>query len=592
MVSDLCLFGNGNDETFLFLHIPPYFTDIDSESLVSVKAVPIQTIGIKHHIDDKRRSAGRTVKRTASMPSYVKQPGTDPHYAAVEKGQLAGRHQVIDTTPTGPSERPGRGVFSSTGRKIHEGQRQGEDRPPRLPARNTSPSKYGDRSASTDRAVLPDNKDWSKAANTNTRFNNPSARHYIDHSSQPHPSSDSSSKPIDHLRNRVRLQQEKEQQEYLASKTSRKVPVLNQHNHSTNEQSEYGFHKNVPLQDSQAIGHSRQSRTRSRNSRHHETPMEWMSKNSSQQQQTVPFASRAFSPQRPKDLQQKDHPHAMIQTKTISPERHRTPLGSQLSQPMQPQRSQQVPYITRTVSPDRSKNVRSTTANQQPFSIPPEHVQRYPQMRDSTPENVAQMNAGLSTNRKAMTAMDYSDHPKPAASNKYKMLVCPDFFPVAKLNGLPRRKSRVDEEFFADDALETDTGPPAEHLAGKELGSFYKQKTSQMKPVQTVVQMDDSFVEDPREQLLYPSNQSAPRTKSQTKDSADFYFEVSPTKAIDVAAVQSNISEQDRGVFTTVQCRSPQAAEGDSIFSIHSLQQPPESGTSLQSTHPSEGKNR
>lgn len=586
----------------------------------------------------------RPVKRTSSMPSQTPQPIVDRRYAPLELNGTARRNRVSDPSPVTTSQRPGRGVFSGSGRKIHEGQRQGDSRAPRLPARNRSPLQNGGRAASTDRAQTTQ----SRLARPNGQIPNSWARRHTGNPDWSYSSSESSQKPIDQLRNRVRLQQEKEEQRRLAQSSQPNPKQYHslqrgQNLHRTINPTDLGFHKAVAVQHEipQAVAvESNQSQHRgvvtsetSRSPSDHK-----IEKNFPQNQTTVPFSSRVANlppADKRSTLQREDnrsqHQQRVHPSHAISPERTSFPAESGHQQQQQnivkyppravsPERSNiratshrdnvhhsavTVPFSSRTLSPDRSRKPHDTVALQQHGPTQQQHgpTQIPLQSKPQAPTNTSQMHsqsrpsralsppdasASSPNYRKVATAMEYSEHPKPASSNKYKMLVCPDFFPVTKLNGFSRRKSRVDN-FLVDDVFIDHVEPPPEYAGNQEGGGFYSQRTNQTAPVQFMVQEDDSFVEDPREQLLYPSSEPARRPRSQPKDSADFYFEVTPSR-VDVT-VDANDSEKDRGVFSTIQAISPQTAvEGDSIYSIHSAQPVPESGASLQSTRTSDGK--
>ncbi|KAF6028296.1 hypothetical protein EB796_013400 [Bugula neritina] len=71
-----------------------------------------------------------------------------------------------------------------------------------------------------------------------------------------------------------------------------------------------------------------------------------------------------------------------------------------------------------------------------------------------------------------MRSTSASQHAK-SASNKYKMLVCPDFFPVTKLHVMSKRKSRVDNFVEAESPLNSFKD------SAQISGGFLQQKVAQ-----------------------------------------------------------------------------------------------------------------
>lgn len=84
------------------------------------------------------------------------------------------------------------------------------------------------------------------------------------------------------------------------------------------------------------------------------------------------------------------------------------------------------------------------------------------------------------------------------------MLVCPDFFPLAKLNNSRQnRKSTHDVEVPLD---LVDIASSRQKPDGDELGFYGNQ--SQIPP-EMLTNMEDSYVEDPNEQFLYSSQNNS-----------------------------------------------------------------------------------
>ena len=560
------------------------------------------------------------------MPSHMHQP-------QFENRGYARAYEAHNTRPPShhianngqETQRPGRGVYSQSGQRVHVGTRrqpdaptikQPQDKPPRLPARNPSPPiRNALRSQSNDRGgeyiAAPIRRDTSA---DRSGLTNEWARRHNGNPDWSYSSSESGQqreKPIDQLRNRVRLAQQKqqEQRERLTPdrsdsptrgrpRSSHVAPVsssIDFRNEQHRNSSSQNNHTNASRGNSQGLVTSEISRSpvgRGHSPAQQTHPARGMSPQARNYHQNytralspdqLGFNTRVPTPDRSNRIPTPDRsnrvptPDRAIRAPT--PERYgmKRPASldskkhddDKLLQSSEPTRARAAddpptpPHRTssqgrvRALSPPQDyrhssdlpkpSSNRTLSPSNQPAKQPPP-----PPSSDSLPpakpdrsfNHVIKADQPKTTksnqNSKKAAAMEYSNEKpvtvtsatvksknstKPASSNKYKMLVCPDFFPVSKLNGLPgRRRSRGDlsvPDEFAD--------PPDIDNTNDSVGGFYSQLTNQTQPVQPVMTMDDSFIEDPKEQILYPST-TLPnrRSRSKPRDTADFYFEVNP----------------------------------------------------------------
>ncbi|KAF6028295.1 hypothetical protein EB796_013399 [Bugula neritina] len=196
--------------------------------------------GVTHNTTSSAVAPRHPVKRTASMPASM-HPAKGPqrHQGSVRHSQdkyplhtQSSRVLLRNETADGDSRRPGRGVFTSSGKRVHEGRRMSRDDqhrvkdfssvevpyngtshdlPPRLPARNSSSDRHQFRSPDRNYPKYVDKSSPRRGVSLDRSLTENMAASRAYSSKESH-NSESNHKPIDHLRDRVRRQQEKEQQ--------------------------------------------------------------------------------------------------------------------------------------------------------------------------------------------------------------------------------------------------------------------------------------------------------------------------------------------------------------------------------------------
>lgn len=294
-------------------------------------------------------------------------------------------------------ERPGRGVFSQTGVKVHQGYPKinSSQRPPRLPARNFSPEK-----SSSYHAGTMSSSDFKAEPSVS-------------------PISPDSYRSVNHV-NGI-------QYSY------------------PNQFSQHGGRNGALSPDKSAA------------------PNEYVLLNLERRKR-----------QNAMEVDAHNHRHPLSQTLSIrSPEKH----NGYLSQPTQhwgPSGESKVPS-----SPEKN-----TENRHEPSSIGTGMVGAADDYQSNKTERA---------HREKIKS----------ASNKYQTLVCPDFFPVGKLKGAPRRRKNPWDLSVSLPLKEaTNTQSSAESFP-----SFYGGKSSKI-PTEMLTKDDDPYVEDPQEQYLYRSHRA------------------------------------------------------------------------------------
>lgn len=213
-------------------------------------------------------------------------------------------------------------------------------------------------------------------------------------------------------------------------------------------------------------------------------------------------------------------------------------------------RSRYDTHSQRLVSQSDSGSPNSRSPNSRgPNSRSPVKQQRFQSQAHSATTNSSQLHEKSHSLRHQTTPM----HPPPRrhhvsqptlpqpqhpphrpVSNKYKMLVCPDFFPLAKLNqGNRSKKPNFDVAVPLDFTNHIPTPNQLKEIIPGDEPGFYGNQNGI--PPELLTTMEDSFVEDPQEQLLYSSISSQVRhhqtasnhgNHNRTHNLSDYYFQV------------------------------------------------------------------